>query len=86
MNVGTLYSVKGRQSWYDLGSDYKWLGTAFNTESNVAVSAHSKWIGFFPIMPLSKLETLAETNLSPHCRPPKPGDYRTSSCWPKSLD
>ena len=68
-DVGALYSVKARQTWYDLGSDYKWLGAAFNTESNVAVSAHWKWIGSFPILPLSKLEALAQANLSPHCRP-----------------
>jgi hypothetical protein len=80
--VGALYSVKARQTWYDLGSDYKWLGAAFNTESNVAVTAHWKWIGSFPILPLSKLEALAEANLSPHCRPPTASDYHCSPCWP----
>ena len=84
--TGILYSVKARQIWYDLGSDYKWLGVTFNAPANVAVSAHWKWTGSFPLLPLSKLKSLAEANLSAHCRPKDPNDYRSSPCWPAILD
>jgi hypothetical protein len=83
---GRLYSVSSRQDWFDLGSDYKWLGAAFNDKQEVVVSMHSSWTGVFPMLPLNTLVELAKKELSAWCHPTKEGDYRSSPCWPSALD
>jgi hypothetical protein len=81
---GLLYSVAARDAWFDLGADYKWLGAAFTDHSEVVVSEHSSWKRAFPVLPLSRLVEIADTQLSPGCRPPSPKQYRQSPCWPGS--
>jgi hypothetical protein len=48
---GSLYSIKAQQKWYDLGSDYKWLGATFINNSEIAVSKHGTWTKSFPSSP-----------------------------------
>ena len=81
---GFLYSVNARQTWLDLGEEYKRLGATFTKDFEVAVAHFVKWTQFFPLPPLSALVKLADPELSPECRPPRPGDYRKSPCWPAS--
>ncbi len=81
---GLLYSLGAREVWFDLGSDYKWLGAAFAEKSNVVVSEHFTWARVFPMLPLSAFAALADKQLSPGCRPPSQKDYRQSPCWPAS--
>jgi hypothetical protein len=81
---GILYSISAREVWFDLGTDYKWLGAAFANNSNVIVSEHFTWARVFPLFPLSGFAALADKELSPECRPPSPNDYRKSACWPAS--
>jgi hypothetical protein len=82
---GFLYSLDDRRIWFDLGSDYKWLGAAFAaSESEIAVSEHWTWARVYPIFSLSRLTAIAEKKLSPECRPPSPGEYRKSPCWPST--
>lgn len=50
---GFLYSLSAGRIWYDLGTDYKWLGAAFTSGPNIAVSEHWKWARVFPIFSLS---------------------------------
>jgi TIR domain len=81
---GLLYSVGAREIWFDLGTDYKLLGAAFADNANIIVSEHESWKRTFLLLSLSALATLGDKELSPECRPPSPGDYRKSSCWPTS--
>ena len=81
---GVLYSVTARAIWYDLGSDYKWLGAAFTDSSEVVVAEHGTWMRVYPLLPLSGFVALADAQLSPECRPPAPKEYRQSPCWPAS--
>ena len=83
---GFLYSVRARQEWFDLGSDYKWLGIAFTDKQEVVVSKHDTWTNVFPVLPLSALVELANKELTPACRPVNQGDYKSSPCWPTSLE
>jgi hypothetical protein len=83
--AGTLYSVEAQTKWYDLGSDYKWLGATFTGGSDVVVSEHSTWTHVFPLLPLSALAGSADKALSPHCRPSSAKDYRASPCWPTTF-
>jgi hypothetical protein len=81
---GSLYSIKPKQKWYDLGGDYKWLGATFISNSEITVSKHSTWTNVFPILSLSALVDLAKKELTEECRPKKEGDYKSSPCWPTS--
>jgi hypothetical protein len=81
---GLLYSVGARDIWYDLGSDYKWLGAAFTNNSEVVVAEHWEWNRTYPVLPLSRLVEIAEPQLSSECRAPSPKQYRQSPCWPAS--
>jgi hypothetical protein len=81
---GSLYSIKSQQKWYDLGSDYKWLGATFINNSEIAVSKHGVWTNIFPVLSLSALVELAKKELIQECCPKKAGDYRSSPCWPTS--
>lgn len=83
---GFLYSIRARQEWFDLGSDYKWLGIAFTDRQEVVVSKHWAWTNVFPVLPLSALVELAKKELSPSCRPTKEGNYNSSPCWPSALE
>jgi hypothetical protein len=80
-----LYSVGARQTWFDLGSEYKWIGATFTEKSDIAVAHGGKWTGFVPILPMSAQVTLSEKQLTPQCRPPSAGNYRQSPCWPASF-
>ncbi len=80
--AGTLYSVDARSTWLDLGSDYKWIGAAFTSTSDVVVSNHDTWTRVYPLLRLSALVAAADKALSPHCRAPTASDYRRSPCWP----
>jgi hypothetical protein len=82
---GSLYSIKSKQKWYDLGSDYKWLGATFINNTEIAVSKHSTWTNVFPILSLNALVDLAKKELPEECRPTKEGDYKSSPCWPTSF-
>jgi len=81
---GLFYSLRAREAWFDLGSDYKWLGATFTDKSDIVVSEHWKWARVFPMLPLSALAALADKELAPECRPPEPKEYRKSHCWPGS--
>jgi hypothetical protein len=81
---GFMYSVSARKVWFDLGSDYKWLGAAFTANSEIVVSEHGNWKRVFPILSLSALVALADKEISPECRPPSAREYRQSRCWPAS--
>jgi hypothetical protein len=83
---GFLYSVRTKQAWFDLGTDYKWLGITFTDREEIVVSKHFSWANVFPILPLSALVDLANKELSPECRPIKERDYRNSRCWPSSFE
>jgi hypothetical protein len=74
---GSLYSIKAQQKWYDLGSDYKWLGATFINNSEIAVSKHGTWTNVFPVLSLSALVDLAKKGLTDGCRPKKEGDYKS---------
>jgi hypothetical protein len=84
--VGTLYSVKAGKIWYELGSDYKWLGATFINPTDIGVSKGQKWVNVFPVLSLEELKNLAERNLSPHCHLYTGTDYRGSKCWPATLN
>jgi hypothetical protein len=79
---GFLYSIRAREIWFDLGTDYKHLGATFTDHSEVVVKHGTRSV--FPILPLSALVSLADGELSAECRPPSPQDYRQSRCWPAS--
>jgi hypothetical protein len=81
---GFLYSIRARQEWFDLGNDYKFFGAAFTDNSEVVVSKHWTWTNVFPVLPLSALVALANKELSPECRPPHEGNFKSSPCWPSS--
>jgi TIR domain len=82
---GLLYSVASKQEWFDLGSEYKWLGAAFNDKQEVVVSMSSSWTNVFPMLPLNNLVELAKEELSDWCIPKNVGDYRSSPCWPSAF-
>jgi hypothetical protein len=63
LGAGAVYSVKARQTWFELGSGNFFMAT-FNTDTNVGLFSPSGdvrggWTRVsFPIIPLSKLEAL----------------------------
>jgi hypothetical protein len=81
---GFLYSVAARETWLDLGSEYKRLGASFTSDFNVAVAHFTNWTQIYPMPTLGAWVEKADRKLSPECRPPNPGDYRRSPCWPAS--
>jgi hypothetical protein len=81
-----MYSIKARQKWFDLGTDYKWLGAAFTDKHEVAVSKHNTWTDVFPVLPLSRLVEIAKKELTPSCQPARQGDFKSSPCWPSSIE
>jgi hypothetical protein len=83
---GFMYSIKARQKWFDLGTDYKWLGAAFTDKHEVAVSKHNTWTDVFPVLPLSRLVEIAKKELTPSCQPARQGDFKSSPCWPSSIE
>jgi hypothetical protein len=80
--MGLFYSLSAHEKWFDLGSDYKWLGATFTDKSEVAVSAHDSWKSVFTIPSVNSLKDRAKDSLSPECRPLVPYGYRQSPCWP----
>ena len=54
---GSVYSVETGEKWYELGSDYKWLGATFLNEIEVGVSKHWTWTNVFRmwLIPLSQV-------------------------------
>lgn len=82
---GILYSVSARQKWLDLGSDYKWLGAAFTEAGEIAVTEHSTWKRVISVPSLSTLTRTAAEMLSIECRPTIERSFRSSPCWPKTI-
>jgi hypothetical protein len=60
---GSVYSLQTGEKWYDLGSDYKWLGATFLNEVDIGVSKHWRWTNVFPILPYSSLLALAKNEI-----------------------
>ncbi|MFO1101420.1 MAG: toll/interleukin-1 receptor domain-containing protein [Methylocystis sp.] len=82
---GWLYALPSKQLWFDLGSDYKYLGATFTKSSEIVVAEHGRWTRAFVMPPLSELTALADALLSADCRPPSPKDFKRSPCWPSSF-
>jgi hypothetical protein len=80
---GFLYSVRARQEWFDFG---RGIRIAFNDKQEVVVSERGAWTKVFPVLQLSELVELANNKLTPACRPVNQGDYKSSPCWPTSLE
>lgn len=82
---GLVYSAAAREVWYQLGSDYKWLGAAFLNPTELVVRQNFSLSQAFALLPLSRLAEIADGQLSAECRPPDPKAYQKSPCWPASV-
>jgi hypothetical protein len=83
--IGSLYSVTAKQTWFDLGSEYKWLSATFSGRQEIIVSKAGSRVAW-AIPSLSELVDAAKKQLLPSCQPVRAGDYRSLPCWPASYE
>jgi hypothetical protein len=81
---GSLYSVKARQEWLDLGPGDRKLGATFTSKEEVIVR-HGSPPAVYLLPTLSQMVSLAIDALSPACTPKQAGNFRSSPCWPEAL-
>lgn len=80
-----LYSFDARSQWYDLASNYKWIGVAFERHGHVIFRSSGIFEGEIKmalIPSLSELTKRAEGALSFGCAIDEDRSYETSTCWP----
>jgi TIR domain len=79
---GYVYSLKARETWTNLGWDYKFLDATFLPGNEIPVAKHGTWTAVYSFASFSKMVAEAKLALSNKCLPSKPDVFRTSPCWP----
>jgi hypothetical protein len=80
-----LYSLEARRSWFDLGSEYKWLTAAFNINNEAVFGRNVGGKTAARMIDVSEAVREAMNALSPRCRSFSGNEVRRSRCWPTEL-
>jgi hypothetical protein len=81
----SLYSTKANETWLHLWSEAGRATPAiFTDQQDIIIDKGSEGRQAWAVPSFSDLVELGKKALSPWCRPPQEGEWRSSRCWPTS--